>query len=136
MKLSNGIFYVTGKNQELVVLSAIAQMIDASSKLPAGIRHRFTRIRKAILAEHKGVEESRMAICQDCGTLNEETQVFDFDDEGREAFNEAFKSLANEEFDVDVDPIEINFEILDAKGSEIDVNAVEMLESLGIVKVV
>jgi len=136
MKIKNKLLFAQDtSNGGLIVLQCIGKMTSPESKLPAGIRHRFTRIRKAIIAEVKDANDSRIELCKEHGTLNEETDRFDFDDAGTKAFAEAFAELCEDEFEVLVDDITIDFDALEKKDSEIDVDAVDFLEQSGIVKI-
>jgi len=136
MKVSNRVFFINDANENIpLVLTSINKMTLPESGLPAGIRHRFTRIRSAILAEGKQVEESRVALCKEHGTLNKDTDMYEFEEAAKVGFEKALGELKEESFDIAVDGIEIDFDILDAKSAEIDVNAVNVLEEFGIVAI-
>jgi len=136
LNIKNRVFYERNKDSVPVVLFALNELKDARSKLPAGLRHRAKCMARDIATQIKPVDDSRVEICKEHGTFNEETKNYDFpNEEAGKAFMDAFNDLLDTEFQIPQEQITVDYSILDERDSDINVDAVDYLAEIGIVKI-
>ncbi|MGH9872345.1 MAG: hypothetical protein ACRD9S_07750 [Pyrinomonadaceae bacterium] len=68
--------------------------------LPASVSFRLARLVNAIGPEFEAYETTRKKICEQYGTLNAETSVYDFEPEQQKLFTAAYAELVNSEIQV------------------------------------
>lgn len=85
------------------VLASINELFRSQSallwltteRLPATLAFRLSKIAKAVTQEIEAVDETRIKLCQQYGTLNEETKAYDFPTaEVEEKFNQEWAELS------------------------------------------
>lgn len=107
-----------------VIMQMVKQAEEAKFQdwdLPIGLSLQLTRMIDKIYQEHASIEKQRMKILKNHCLLDEQGNVVP-DEEGNaqiedmEGFSKEFKELLEQEVEVDIKPLKIDFEKLEEKG--------------------
>ena len=99
MKLKNEVFNNVKFNETINKLN--------ETDLPAKLAYKIFNLSKELTTRIEGYNKVREDLLKKYGTFNEEKEQYTFDGENAKKFNNQFKELLEEEFDVEFEPQEL-----------------------------